>query len=177
MTLNKYISNPTGKGSAYVAKRSAIKSGLNLIYIKLLREHRKEFYAQPYIYGNGDILYYVKVPSEFYNDNKITYDVLFLIKYDKQLERKNRQVYFYSNSPSFIFTYCYVYNKHDLLIDKLKNKLPNEALTMPPDIRNPIQSLGFEKSTYVAALYLIQGGCLSDAYINRFGKTMTDFTE
>jgi len=45
MTVNKYISNPTGKGSAYVAKRSAIKNGLNLIYIKLLREHRREFYA------------------------------------------------------------------------------------------------------------------------------------
>lgn len=177
MTLNKYISNPTGKGSAYVAKRSAIKDGLNLTYIKLLRESRRQFYAQPYIYGNGDVLYYVKVPSEFYKENKISYDVLFLIKYDKQLERKNRQIFMYSNSPSFIFTYCYVYNKHGLLIDKLLDKFPREALTMPPDVRNPIQSLGFEKSTYIAAKYLIDGGCLSDGYLNRFGKTMNSNLE
>lgn len=150
MTLTKYTSNPTGKGSAYVANRAAIKNGLNMIFIKLLREHRKEFYAVPYIYGNGDILYYIKVPSEDYDINKISYDVLFLLKYDKNLKRANRHMFLYSNSPSFIFTYCYVYNKHGLLIDKLKSKLPIEALTKPPVVRNPIESLGYDKSTYIA---------------------------
>ena len=38
----------------------------------------------PFIYPNGDLLYYVKVPSEDYKNNKISYDVLFLIKYDKE---------------------------------------------------------------------------------------------
>lgn len=177
MTLMKYFSNPTGKGSAYVANRRAIKDGLNMIYIKLLREHRKEFYATPYIYENGDILYYVKVPSEDYKNNKIAYDVLFLLTYQKDVRRVNREIHMYSNSPSFIFTYCYVYNKHGLLIDKLKNKLPNEALTMPPEVRNPIESLGYEKSTYIACRYLIDGGCLSDEYVNRFGKVMTKTLE
>ena len=173
MTLTKYISNPTGKGTAYVANRQAIKSGLNMMYIKLLREHRREFYAMPFIYENGDLLMYVKVPSEDYEHNKISYDVLFLLKYNQQLKRANRQMTLYSNSPSFIFTYCYVYNQHGLIIDKLKNKLPNEALTKFPEIRNPIGSLGYEKSTYIAAMYLIDGKCLSDEYINRFGKIMT----
>lgn len=141
MTLTKYVNNPTGKGSAYVANRAAIKNGLNMIYIKLLREHRREFYAIPYVYGNGDILYYVKVPSEDYDNNKISYDVLFLLKYDKNLKRANREMFMYSNSPAFIFTYCYVYNKHGLVIDKLKSKLPMEALTKPPVVRNPIESM------------------------------------
>lgn len=176
-TLVKYISNPTGKGTAYVANRSAIKQGLNLTYIKLLREYRRAFYAQPYIYGNGDILFYVKVPSEDYKNNKISYDVLFLLKYDKSRERKHREMRVYSNSPSFIFTYCYVYNKNNMLIDFLKSKLPTEALTMPPEIRNPIQSFGFEKSTYIAARYLLDGNCLTDAYINLYGKTMNDTTQ
>lgn len=177
MTLTKYTNNPTGKGSAYVANRAAIKNGLNMIYIKLLREHRREFYAVPYVYPNGDILYYVKVPSEEYDSNKISYDVLFLLKYDKNLKRANRHMFLYSNSPSFIFTYCYVYNKHGLLIDKLKAKLPGEALTKFPEIRNPIGSLGYEKSTYIAARYLIDGGCLTDEYVNRFSKTMNDTLE
>jgi len=177
MTLNSYISNPTGKGSAYVANRSAIKNGLNLIYIKLLREHRKNFYAIPYLYSNGDLLFYVKVPSEEYNINKISYDVLFLMKYAKGVSRANREIETFSNSPSFVYTYCFVYNKNDLLIDKLKNKYPKEALTMAPDIRNPIQSFGYEKSTYIAARYLLDGGCMSDAYINKYATLMTTFSE
>lgn len=176
-TLVKYISNPTGKGTAYVANRSAIKQGLNITYINLLREHRKSFYAIPYVYTNGDILYHIKVPSEMYKDNKISYDVLFLLKYEKNRDRKNRDMQVYSNSPSFIFTYCYVYNKHGMLIEKLKGKFPNEALTKAPDVRNPIQSFGYEKSTYIAARYLLDGRCLTDEYINRFSKTMTTLEE
>ena len=141
MTLEQYVSNPTGKGSGYVANRAAIKNGLNMIYIKLLREHRKQFYAVPYLYGNGDILFYVKVPSEKYDENKISYDVLFLIQYDKNKSRDKRLMKLYSNSPSFIYTYCYVYNQHNLIIEKLKSKLPNEALTTFPEVRNPIGSL------------------------------------
>lgn len=177
MTLTKYTTNPTGKGTAYVANRSAIKNGLNMTYIKLLREHRKEFYAIPYIYGNGDILYYVKVPSEEYKINKISYDVLFLLKYDKNLKRANRHMFLYSNSPAFIFTYCYVYNKNGLLIDTFKSKLPIDALTKKPVVRNPIESFGFDKSTYIGARYLIDGGCLNDEYVNRHGKTMNQLVE
>lgn len=138
MTLEQYVNNPTGKGSAFVAARSAIKFGLNNTYIKLLREYRKQFYAVPYIYKNGDILFYVKVPSEDYKNNKIAYDVLFLLEYDKDKKRRLRKMRLYSNSPSFIFTYCYVYNKEGLIIDKLRDKLPYEALTKAPVIRNPI---------------------------------------
>ena len=176
-TLMKYITNPTGKGSAYVANRAAIKQGLNMQYIKLLREHRRSFYAVPYIYPNGDILFYVKVPSEFYKTNKISYDVLFLLKYDKDRKRYHWEMNTYSNSPSFIFTYAYVYNQHGMLIDKLKSKIPSEALSRPPEVRNPIQSFGFEKSTYIAARYLYDGRCIADEYINRFSKIMDPITE
>ena len=177
LSLEQYVANPTGKGSGYVANRAAIKSGLNMTFIKLLRNHRRQFYAVPYIYGNGDILFYVKVPSEDYKDNKISYDVLFLIQHDKNRSREKRLIKLYSNSPSFIFTYCYVYNQHNLIIEKLKSKLPTEALTQFPEIRNPIGSLGYEKSTYIAAMYLLNGKCLRDEYINRYGITMNSKVE
>ena len=48
--------------------------------------------------------------------------------------------------------------------------MPSEVLTRAPEIRNPIQSLGYEKSTYIAARYLVDGHCLADDYIARFGK-------
>lgn len=177
MTLMKYVTNPTGKGSAFVGSRAAIKQGLNLTFIKLLRESRKAFFAQPYIYSNGDILFHVKVPSEQYKINKIAYDVLFLFKYDENKRRQHRQIQLWSNCPSFIFTYCYVYNKHNLIIDTFKSRLPKAALTQAPEVRNPIGSYGYEKSTYIAARYLLDGGCLTDSYMNRFGKTMTPLNE
>lgn len=177
MTLMKYVSNPTGKGSAYVANRSAIKQGLNMQYIKLLQNFRRDFYAVPYTYPNGDLLYYVKVPSEFYKDNKISYDVLFLLKYDSQKNRSSRAIQMFSNSPSFVYTYCYVYNQAGMIIDSLKSKYPTEALTKFPEVRNPIGSFGYEKSTYIAARYLLDGGCLTDAYINRFGKMLDSYSE
>lgn len=176
-SIASYIANPTGKGSAYVANRSMIKQGLNLVFIKLLQKFRRQFYAIPYTYSNGDILFWVKVPSETYDQNKISYDVMFLIKYDKSKRRENRDIEVYSNCPSFVFTYCYVYNKRGLFLQKLREKMPIEALTKPPVIRNPIESLGFEKSTYIAARYLIDGHCLSDDYIAKFSKMMTDTLE
>ena len=71
ITLRQYIDNPSGKGSAYLAKRATIKQGLNMTFIKLLREYKRAFTATPYIYDTGDILYHVTVPSEFYKTNKI----------------------------------------------------------------------------------------------------------
>ena len=172
-SIASYIANPTGKGSAYVANRSVIKQGLNLTFIKLLREYRRHFYAVPYLYPNGDMLYLVKVPSEDYKNNKISYDVIFFIKYDANLRRQNRDIEVYSNCPSFVFTYAYVYNKKGLFFSKLRDKMPSEALNTPPEVRNPIQSLGFEKSTYIAARYLVDGHCLSDDYVARFKKMLS----
>lgn len=176
-SIASYISNPTGRGSAYVASRAMIKQGLNITFVKLLQKYRRHFYALPYTYPNGDILFLVKVPSEEYEHNKITYDVMFLIKYDRNKTRENRDIEVYSNCPSFVFTYCYVYNKKGLFLTKLRDKMPREALENPPVIRNPIESLGFEKSTYIAARYLIDGHCLSDSYVAKFSKIMDQQTE
>lgn len=176
-SIASYIANPTGKGSAYLAKRATIKQGLNLTFIKLLQKYRRHFYATPYIYSSGDILFWVKVPSEDYEHNKIAYDVMFFIKYNKNVKLVNRDIEVYSNCPSFVFTYCYVYNQRGLFLSKLRDKMPSEVLTRAPEIRNPIQSLGYEKSTYIAARYLVDGHCLADDYIARFGKKIDQYIE
>lgn len=174
ISLTQFINNPTGKGSAYVAKRSAIKQGLNLTFVKLLKEYRNAFYAIPYILSTGDILFLVKVPSEDYKNNKISYDVLIKFYHDSKKNMSSRNVQFFSNCPSFIYTYTYVFNKEGLLIPEYKSKFPNEALTQKPVVRNPIESLGYEKSLYIAGRYLMDSNCLSDNYISRYGKIMTE---
>lgn len=175
-TLKQYTTNPY-KGSAYLASRKMIKQGLNMAFIDTLRKFRRHFYAIPYIDNNtGNILFHVKVPSQEYDINGLTYDVLFLIEGATNITLANRNVKMFSNSPSFIFTYAYVYYHDDLLIKDFENKIPLVALLNAPEIRNPVESLGYEKSTYFAARYLIDGLALTRNYINKFKKNLDPFS-
>lgn len=170
ISLRQMIDNPTGKGSAYVASRKMIRQGMNLSFINLLHQFRRVFFAVPYVYkGTGDILWEVKVPSEGYKYNHLIYTVLFYMEYDKSKRYSQRNIRVFTNCPSFLFTYCYVMYHDDLLIDECAYKVA-KAITQKPSIRNPVESLGYEKSTYIAARYLVDGFCLTDGYINRFGK-------
>jgi hypothetical protein len=172
ISIRQYIDNPY-RGSGFLTSRKIIKQGLNLVFIKLLQKFRTQFYAVPYKYPNGDVLFYVRVPSEEHQFNKLHYDVLFLIENDPVERYSLRNIKMFSNSPNFLYTYAYVYYHDDLIIDRFASKIPSIAFTKPPEIRNPLESLGYEKSTYVAARYLLDGQLLNDSYINRFGKEMT----
>lgn len=177
ISLRQMVDNPSGKGSAYLAKRAMIKQGLNLTYIKILQRYRKQFYATPYLYDDGRILFHVKVPSEMYNLNKISYDVIFEFENDPSRRLSLRNMKCFSNSPSFIFTYAYVFNAKKILIDKFKSNLPYECLTIAPKTRNPVESMGYEKSIYLAARYLLDSNALTDAYIRKFGKPCNTLVE
>jgi hypothetical protein len=166
ITLKQYVDNPY-RGSSFLASRRLIKQGLNSAYIEILRKYRSRFFAIPYEYQNKDILFHVKVPSEEYQFNKITYDVLFLIEYNPDVRLSQRNIKMFSNSPSFIFTYAYVYYHSNLVIDSFVQKIPTVAITQEPEIRNPIESLGYEKSTYIAARYLLDGFALTEQYIDK----------
>jgi hypothetical protein len=173
ITLRQFVDNPSGRGSAYLAKRAMIKDGLNMTFISCFVRIEGSSWAVPYIEKNGDIIFWVKVPSELYSINKITYDVLFEFHRDPKAFDKRlaiTDVTFFSNSPSFIYTYAYVFNKMGLLIPKFSSKLPSQCLTQAPTMRNPVETLGWEKSIYVAARYLLDGFCLTDSYIARYGQ-------
>jgi hypothetical protein len=176
ISLRQYVSNPY-RGSAFLASRKAIKAGLNQAFIELLRKDRMKFFAVPYIYPNGDILFHVRIPSTEYKYNKLHYDVLFKIKADPVRRYALRDVEFFSNSPSFIYTYAYVYYHDHIVIDEFASKLPIMSLTVAPEIRNPVESLGYEKSTYFAARYLIDGHALTDQYIQKYGKKINKLIE
>ena len=177
ISLRQYMENPTGKGTAFVAKRALVRQGMIKTFVYLLQHYRKAFYAIPYILDSGNLLFHVKIPSEKYNENKLSYDVFFELEKDDGKRRAQQNIKMFSNCPSFIFSYCYAYNTKNLIIDRMKHYLPNEALTMPPNVRNPDLQMGFEKSTWIAACYLVQGGCLTDQYISKFGQKINSDKE
>lgn len=169
ISIAKMIQNPTGKNSAFFASRARIKAQLDSIFIKNLRRYRKEFYAVPYVDDTTkNIYFYVAVPSETYMINRVRWDCVIEIVYDKSLSLENRDARFYTNSPSFIFTYAYVFNQQDLLPQFIKVKMPSLCLTQPPTIKNPVETRGFDKILYQALKYLTIGGCLTDSYIDKY---------
>ena len=64
----------------------------------------------------------------------------------------NYEVQFYSNDPSFVFTFVHAFNKNKLFIKDLESKMSKIALASRADSRNPKDQIGYVKSLYFAYL-------------------------
>jgi len=154
-TLSEYIDNPMGKGSTAIANRNLIKSDLDSRYNKLLEKH-KDFKHTMY-YDVNTFYAHILIPSESERNN--TYDVVIqFVPLEKEVIQDvnlNRYcIKVFSNCPSFTYTYAYVYNDYDMMIDFLRNKYRNQVLQDNPIVKNPGEIINFEKSIYFAAKYI-----------------------
>ena len=154
-SLEDYLDSPMGKGSTAVMNKQLIKKDLDSRYEKLLKDN-KDFKHKIYTDGS-DYYFHFEIPSESEREN--TYDVVIQFtmgednfKMDPTLKRYYLK--FFSNCPSFTYTFAYAYNDNDLLIDFLGNKYDDIVLTNNPVVRNPSEIISFEKSTYFACKYL-----------------------
>ncbi|AMS01311.1 hypothetical protein AR9_g227 [Bacillus phage AR9] len=178
VTMNQLLQNPSGKYSAYFARRDITIQNLKDRFYEMMKQH-KDFKLE--IMKDKDIYYfYFKIPSETYE--KLFYDVVLQFspindQANSDFTFNNYSVRLFSNAPNFLFTYAYVYNQDGILIDFLKKKISNKALNEPPNTRNPIQSYGFEKSVYFALLYIKHRrfnvkSVISTTSIKKFSKTL-----
>ena len=152
ITIRQTLQNPGDKGSAYLFNRKIIKDALEVIYSKLNDIER----------GFGGIkddkLYlHIKVPSTKY---AMKYDVVLEIEFNNSLPLGDCPMRVFSNAANFQFTYAYVLNESDSIIESLKPKCFKQSLTDAPVIRNPVEKWGFEKSVMVAIMYLKKMGVL-----------------
>lgn len=165
LTVSQYLTNPTGKFSANVARRDRIRADLTARYRTLYQKYKKEFFLDWYrLKGDNAVLAKLRIPSEEFGSSKLYYDVFIQFNFHKGSKPVGVSVMFsklrylpikiFSNSPNFMFTYTYVFNQADVLIDWMKPKMSKQALEEPPIKRNPDESFGFEKSVYFALLYL-----------------------
>lgn len=164
MTIEEYIDNPMGKGdSALGANRLAIKGILTEKYQRLTTKKR----IKTYCYNGtkkGQITIHLVIPSETERDN--TYDVVFeFTPKDKSMQDaktlKDYDVRVFANSPSFAYTFAYVYKKHDLLINSLVKKLGKSFVKIAPDVRNRYQIVSYEKYIFFGAMYITESGLLT----------------
>lgn len=154
VTLFSLINNPTGSNSAHVASRRLIKDALNSKVGLLLNE--KRFHLNIYYDKSRKLyIYHTKVPSERdFGADKLHYDVVFEVSEDDKGSIMNGDLKVFSNSPSFIYTYANVVYNMGIIPKWLKVKMNKLSIKKEPVVKNPDNSLGFEKSIYFAISYI-----------------------
>jgi len=150
-------------------------SAVSLKYIEeeLLKRYKENIeqyitYVKIYKEKNGNYYIYIKIPSEnnIVCEKKVFYDVIIEFIADpnvvtnKSIDQYSVKVF--SNSPSFMFIFTYVYNKKGILLDIVPKKYYSKiALTQPPEIKNKMELLGIEKSLWFAFTYIKHNGLLN----------------
>ena len=163
MTFEEYIKNPQGSYAMsnrqmynlmYTEKWNNLKVRENGIIMRTL-----------YIYGDN---YYVhfKIPSEVVP--KFYYDTIIRFYLEKKsgavpASLSAYDVQFYSNDPSFVYTFAHAFNKHNMFIKDLTPKMSQLALKQRAMERNPKDELGYVKSIYFAFLEIKQHSLFNKA--------------
>lgn len=162
MYLAEFLENPIGKGDASIPNKTLIIGALSAKYDKLTDGSKgRQKQIEMKIYRNGasdEYWFWLVIPTETERDN--TYDVVYHFFDSEKKHRRDMSIAKYdfqvfANTPSFAYTYAYVYNKVGLLIPQLADKLGKQPTTDSPDIRNRNQNVMYDKYIYFAARYIM----------------------
>ena len=152
-TLTEFVVSPFGNRD--VQKYDEYESK----YKEFILSNRIRVYGMCIV--EGSYYFHIKVPSESKTskDGKYEYDVVIRFftentDISKEGHLRNYNIQFFSNSPSFIYKYAYLYKKEGYLINALYNKLDPSYFNTPPEKSNPDMKLSYDKSIYFACRYL-----------------------
>jgi hypothetical protein len=154
------LKNPFGKGSTVVALK-LIEQDLRVRYHSKIQSTMKvEILKEKESY-----IIHASIPSEgnikSENNKKIFYDVLLEFK-PKNKESltspsiRDYDLYAFSNSPGFMFTYTNIYKQYKSLFNLPTKYYSSKALKQSADIRNPYSIIGTEKSIWWTIYYMEQ---------------------
>ena len=162
MTLEEYIKNPMGSSvmtnrkvyyDMYSEKWNAIRLRENGLILFTLYQAKEEYFI------------HFKIPSEVVP--KFYYDTIlrFYLPKNKSAEAKsktltNYDVQFFSNDPSFAYTFAHAFNKNGLFINDLESKMVEQCLKEKAMEKNPKDEIGYVKSLYFAYLEIKDTGLL-----------------
>lgn len=154
MSYQQYINNPMGNKVAVMSHRKMYEDLYHDKWNKLsMREMGKIDYK---VYNHKDTYYiHIKVPSEdmegYYYDTVIKLEGSQDILYDSPVQ-------FFSNDPSFCYTFAYAFKQHDMIIKDLEPKFTKEFMTVPAKEKNPDNTIGYVKSLYFAYIFMQEKG-------------------
>lgn len=163
MTLEEYIKNPMGSSvmtnrqvyyNMYSEKWNTIRLRENGLITYTLYQEKESYYI------------HFKIPSEvvpkFYYDTIVRF---YLTKDKADLAKSklltNYEVQFYSNDPSFVYTFAHAFNKNGLFIKDLEDRMIERCLKEKAVEKNPKDEVGYVKSLYFAYLEIKDKGLLN----------------
>lgn len=173
ITFDQYIANPMGVKNAVFSNkemfRTMYKQKLDVL---LVREVGKVNYKL-YTSKNGKYYVHFKIPSEkikgVYYDTVIEF---YTDQHSAELSRNlnNYYVRFYSNDPSFVFTFAHAFKVNGMLIKDLESKMSKKALKEVAKEKNPKNEVGYVKSLFFAYLLMKQYGLFEKVQFKSYAQ-------
>lgn len=158
MSFDDYISNPMGKKNAVLSNRDMFRQMYTQkLDTLLVREGGKVNYTLYYNKSKDEYYIHFKMPSEQVKD--VYYDTVIQFYTDQQqaeLSTSLRGYYvrFYSNDPSFVYTFAHAMKANDMLIKDLESRMSKMALKQVAVDKNPKDEVGYVKSIFFAYLLM-----------------------
>lgn len=177
MSLSEFLNNPIGKGDASIPNKSLIIGALSAKYEKYTDGSKgvnKRINMKVFRNAGSDTYYFwLVIPTETERDN--TYDVVFKFfdrekKHQRDLSISRYDFQVFTNTPSFAYTYAYVYNNAGLIIPELADKLGKTFYTDSPDVRNRNQNVMYDKYIYFAARYILESKKMNRVVLEAIAK-------
>ena len=158
MTFEQYIQNPMGVKSAVLTNRKMYQNMYEQKWDAIrVRENGTIIYKLYKVKDKEDYYIHFKIPSEVVP--KFYYDVIirFYLVPGKSSNKGeptliNYESQFYSNDPSFVYTFAHAFKENNLLIKDLEPKMSKLALKTKAEMRNPHDDIGYVKALYFAYL-------------------------
>lgn len=155
-SLKNFYDNPMGRGSTSIPNRKITIDYMESKYYRLV--NKKDITCRVYIHKEY-YYFHLLIPSD-HDEFDLFYDVVVQFcpvnknsKFDNYLN--NYIVKFFSNCPSFTYTFAYVYYNNDILINELKGRFREEVLKKKPIIRNRSGLINYDKSIFYACRYIL----------------------
>ena len=127
-----------------------------------LKKIKKEIYVKIYIENEKSYYFHVLVPSDM---REMHYDVVIhFTDSGDHMSLRDWDVKLFSNCPSFVYNYAYVYLKNNLFIPQLKDKLNNIVFETKPENTNPSKFIMYDKSIFYAIHHIFR----NTRYISRY---------
>ena len=156
LTFKQYVDNPTGAKTAVISYRKMYEDLYNDKWKKIMTREVGKIDYDLY-YDNHDYYCYLKIPSE--NIDNFYYDVVIKMELNgKQSRLSDCPVQFFSNDPSFNYTFAHAFKKNKLTIKDLESKMSKEALMKPAREKNPQDTIGYVKTLYFAYIVMNEKG-------------------
>lgn len=167
MTLKEFLDNPAGKGDSSLG-RAAIISTLNGKYDELVKNKKIVCKVYRKMGISSEYFIHLIIPTETERDN--TYDVVFHLYKNKKenptAKVKDYEVKFFTNTPSFAYTFLHVYAKNDLFEESLSNKFDKQFFKDAPVERNRFNVVNYDKYLFFGAKYVLESHLLSEGSLN-----------